>query len=159
MAEVQVPEFPDYYVREDGMIFNAKGDVLTPLTNGRNIVFVNFYRLGVKYNRSISRIVAEAFLPTPENDLDNTPINLDGDRSNCAAYNLAWRPRWFAILYMKQFSRPPTLPRTIVNVRTGQIYRNSLEASASCGALQRSVYESIRNRTPAWPTEEVFAFV
>lgn len=50
----------------------------------------------------VSNLVATAFLPTPPTHF-TTPININGDRANCEASNLAWRPRWFAVKYHQQF--------------------------------------------------------
>src|SRR6187397_603259 len=92
-----IPEFPRYCVNEFGQVQNVDTErILRPshLSDGR--VKIGLMRDGIQYQRSVSRLVLEAFVPNRDPDRSDTPIHLDGDLSDCSAYNLAWRPRWFA---------------------------------------------------------------
>jgi hypothetical protein len=102
--------------------------------------------------------VAKAFLPPVAGPFD-TPINLDGDRHNNQVDNLAWRPRWFAIKYNKQFRHPYDNPITspIVDLKTGIVSENSFEAAKAYGLLEQDLVLSIVNRTYVWPTYQEFA--
>lgn len=107
--------------------------------------------------RSLPRLVATAFVPIP-NQIFDTPINLDGDRTNCAVDNLAWRPRWYAVYYTNQFreryDNPINAP--VREIETGEVFRDSLAAGCQFGVLEREVVLSILNNTLAWPTYQQF---
>jgi hypothetical protein len=103
--------------------------------------------------------VALAFLDNPS-DIFDTPIQIDGDPANCRADNLMWRPRWYAVLYKKQFEKEGRYENPIDSpvhaVNEGERFSNSLEAACRYGLLEREVVLSILNKTPAWPTYQFF---
>ena len=70
--------------------------------NQYGVVFVGLFNRG-QHKKGVARLVAQAFI---ERNFPayNTPINIDGDRWNNSVNNLAWRPRWFAVKYNRQFS-------------------------------------------------------
>jgi hypothetical protein len=108
--------------------------------------------------RSLPRLVAEAFLPKP-NSIFDTPVSINGDRTNCAVDNLMWRPRWYAILYNRQFrvgryDNPIEAP--VVALETEEVFPDSLSAACRYGLLEREVVLSVYNRTPAWPSYVTF---
>jgi len=114
-------------------------------------------------SRSLPKIVAETFLPR-HNDIFDTPIQIDGDRSNCRVDNLMWRPRWYAVLYNRQFETerypyPIELPLRVAGDPQGDIFQNSLEAACAFGLLEREVVLSVHNHIPAWPTYQYFELV
>lgn len=61
--------------------------ILTPIRSGSGYLHVSLCK-GKQTFRAIHRLVAEAFLPNPEN---KTQVNhIDGDRYNNSAENLEW---------------------------------------------------------------------
>jgi hypothetical protein len=96
-------EFPDYAISDQGSVANMKTGLprMTSI-NQQGICKVSLYQENHLFTRSVAVLVANAFLSRSEDHFD-TPVHLDGDRMNCAAENLMWRPRWFAIKYHKQF--------------------------------------------------------
>ena len=72
-----------------------------------------------------------------------------------------WRPRWYAVLYNRQFEdrydHPIEAPVRAVN--EGERFSNSLVAACRYGLLEREVVLSVLNRTPAWPTYQYFELV
>jgi len=118
-----IPDFPRYSVSEFGVIRNDETERIlrqVRLPDGR--MKVGLMSDGIQYQRSVSRLVLQAFVPNPDPRRSNTPIHLDGSLSHCAAQNLAWRPRWFAKVHTRQFrlDNPDTPP--IRNLDTGEIY-------------------------------------
>lgn len=99
-------------------------------------------------------MVAKAFIEKPYPQFD-TPINLNGDRTDCRVENLDWRPRWFAIKYNQQFvhayDRGPMITNKIRNTKTGVISQNSWACAIKYGLLELDLYVSIYNRTYVWP--------
>lgn len=153
-----IPEFPEYSVNDRGQVLrNDTGRILTLSRNQQGIVHVGLTQHGRQYKRGVALLVADAFLPSAIPAFD-TPIHLDGDLTNNAAYNLMWRPRWFAIKYQRQFRTRDkmSIDKTIIDKRTQVHYKNSWDAATTCGLLDKEILLSIINRTYVWPTYQEF---
>lgn len=113
-----------------------------------------------QYHRSVPLLVLNAFVPRPGEAFD-TPINLDGDRTNNRVSNLMWRPRWFAVKYNRQFVTPYEYPvvTPIMDVKTEEVYEDSMAAAKKHGLLEQEVVLSILNRTYVWPTYQQFGLI
>jgi hypothetical protein len=159
-----IRDFPGYSVNPLGQVRrDSSGRILAPRFNQYGVPYVGLMREWEQCARSLPRLVAQTFLPQP-NDIFDTPIQIDGDRSNCRVDNLMWRPRWYAVLYNRQFdgnrySHPIDVPLRVVNNDYDETYPNSLAAACSFGLLEREVVLSVLNRTPAWPTYQYFELV
>jgi hypothetical protein len=155
---VAVEGFPKYSVNSLGHVrrdsFNR---ILIPHVNQTNVVYVSLMRESHQFQRSLALIVAKAFLPLPVPPF-NTPINLNGDRWDCAVDNLMWRPRWFAIRYHHQFKEPYERPiEAPLRARGEQeVFPDSISAACRYGLLERDVVMSISHNTYAWPTYQIF---
>ena len=153
--------FPDYSVSNTGLIrFDKRKRLLSQYENQYGVVCIGLMKDGIQRHRSVPLLVATAFLPRMRPPFD-TPINLDGDRHNNHVENLAWRPRWFATKYNRQFREPYPHPinRPVKNVQTGLIFDNSLEACKYYGILEEDLVLSIMNRTVTWPLHQAFEIV
>lgn len=84
-----------YAVTEDGRVWsyprgngmNPNGKFLKPNLSGR-YPYVTFVQLGQKKQKTIHRLVAEAYLPNPNN---MPQVNhIDGDKTNNCVGNLEW---------------------------------------------------------------------
>lgn len=158
---IPLEEFPGYSVNPLGQVRKeSTGRVLQVRYNQFRVPYVGLMRDYRQCIRSLPRLVASAFLPQP-NALFDTPINLDGDRSNCRVDNLAWRPRWYAVYYAHQFKERYYHPieAPIRDVESRKEFANSLDAACTFGLLEREVVLSILNRTLAWPTFQQFELV
>ena len=160
MAERWVPidHFPGYSVSDQGRIrADRSGKFLSLNQNQFGVMQVGLMRDGVQRHRSVPLLVARAFVEEPGGAFD-TPINLDGDRTNNRAENLLWRPRWFAIKYNQQFNRsnPRRINRALIERKTGAVCRNSLECAKKYGLLEDDLVLSVLNRTYVWPTYQEF---
>lgn len=156
-----VHDFPEYSVSTFGRVRNERTDRLMAQTlNQQGIPMVGFSKRGDYHKRSVALLVATAFIPRPFGAFD-TPICLDGDRTNNAVENLMWRPRWFAIFYHKQFKKRYHNPirSPIMDMKTREISENSIEACKRYGLLEKELVLSILNRTPVWPTYQLFRIV
>lgn len=153
--------FRDYSVSNTGLIrFDKRDRLLSQYENQYGVVCVGLMLDGVQRHRSVPLLVARAFLPGRRGPFD-TPINLDGDRHNNHVENLAWRPRWFAVKYNKQFRAPYSYPihAPVKNLSTGEVFDNSLDACKHYGLLEEDLVQSILNRTVVWPILEEFEIV
>ena len=156
--------FPGYSVSDSGNIRTDKsGRILALSENQYGLIQVGLMRNGVQAHRSVPLLVAKAFLPEIPGPFD-TPINLDGNRHNNHISNLAWRPRWFAIKYNRQFKMeyenfPDRIMAPLVDLKTGEISANSFECARKYGLLEEDLVYSVMNRTYVWPTYQEFGIV
>jgi NUMOD4 motif-containing protein len=157
---LKVDRFDRYSVSSEGQVRNDD--------TGR-IMAIRRTKLGVYYvglqgdnsiqkNRSLGSLVATAFVEGYSEDF-NTPIHLDGDRSNNRASNLMWRPFWFAKRHQAQFRRPyPELEVPVVERKTGEVLPRMWEACLKYGLLESDLHLAIMNRTFVWPTYQFWEF-
>ncbi|MFL5664909.1 MAG: NUMOD4 domain-containing protein [Ktedonobacteraceae bacterium] len=156
-----VEGFPGYSVNTLGhVVRDSTGRLLVPRLNQYGVPYVGLMREWQQCIRSLPRLVARAFLPSPS-DIFDTPIQLNGDPFDCRVENLMWRPRWYAILYKRQFQERYDNPLNVPvrSIGDDEQFSNSFEAACRYGLLEREVVLSILNRTPAWPTYQRFEFV
>lgn len=122
------------------------GQVLAHSINQRGFSYVQLYdKPGRGKNRTVGTLVANAFLDAPYLEHYDTIIHKNGDRTDCRAENLAWRPRWFAIEYHQQFNQQPPLyfERRVLEATTNKVYDTITEAAIDHGVLRRDVKYSI----------------
>jgi hypothetical protein len=153
--------FPEYSVSDYGRIRTDRtGRILSLSPNQYGVVQVGLMRDGIQHHRSVPLLVAKAFLFQSPGPFD-TPINLDGDRNNNHVDNLAWRPRWFAIKYNRQFRYPYEFPiqAPIVDLKNGEVSDGSLDCAKRYGLLEQDLVLSILNRTYVWPTYQEFGIL
>jgi hypothetical protein len=157
----QIRSFPGYSVSDAGFVRNDEtGRMMTRLINQSGVVNVGLTKNKIQYKRAVALLVADAFLVPPRHLTFDTPINLDGDRTNNRVDNLLWRPRWFATKYFRQFRdlmSSPDLP--VEELNTHEKFENALEAATTYGLLEMDVRLSIANRTEVWPTYQRFRSV
>lgn len=153
-----IREFPGYTISSEGRVCNEKSGQIMALTrNQRGILIVGMMKNLLQHKRSVAVLVAKAFLPRSTNLAFDTPIHVDGDKSNVSVTNLAWRPNWFARKYHLQFETSPrgfSVP--VIDVKTREIYPNSWEAAVKNGLLEIDVVNAISHNTVAWPTFQKF---
>lgn len=145
----QIPGFPNYLVTISGEVLSANRDNM-PVAhniNQRGIAHVGLYRHNRLYRRSVARLVADAFLQDPPFEHYDTIIHLDGDRPNCHADNLMWRPRWFSFEYHVQYNGnwgdfPVEVPEW------NEWYDHCFDFCMSYGALVRHVIDSLVHAKP-----------
>lgn len=157
---VPVHGFPGYSVNPLGQVRrDSSGRILSPRFNQYGVPYVGLMRGWQQCSRSLPRLVAQAFLDKP-NEIFDTPVQIDGDRSNCHVDNLMWRPRWYAVLYNRQFDGERYDHPIDVAIRAigddEEVFPNSLVAACRFGLLEREVVMSVLNQTPAWPTYQYF---
>lgn len=85
-----VKGFKDYAVSNCGRVKSLKGvpHILKPRLNSKGYFIVLLYKEGLGWNKTIHRLVANAFIPNPENKpcIDHMDTNI---RNNCVK-NLRW---------------------------------------------------------------------
>jgi len=153
----EIYNFPGYSISSLGAVRNDRTNrLLKPSQNREGFLYVGFFVDQMQYKRSISTLVAEAFLEEPMNASFDTPIHLDGDRSNNNVDNLMWRPRWFAITYRQQIQKKPRIVHSIIEIDTGERFSSSIEAAMRFGLLDSDVGLSAHTNKPCWPSKHRF---
>lgn len=153
-----IPDFPKYSVSNLGNVMNIRTEKVMKLqTTKPGVVYVPLYTDDENSTRSVKVLVAQAFVEG-ETELCNTPINLDGDKSNNRASNLAWRPLWFAISYSRQFTVPYAHRDVgpVFDTETGERYDNIYVVGTTFGLLFKDIYRTVYSEQPVWPTQQVF---
>lgn len=157
---VVVPSFGRYAVSSFGRVRNTDSGrmmILSPTQFGELTVGMTKGRR--EYRRSVKVLVARAFVEG-ENEVDNTPILLDGDRTNLHHSNILWRPRWLAWKYTRQFENPPIwYQHGPIEDRFGNRYATIIQAATTLGSLASDVMYSIRTGRKVFPGGETFTFV
>lgn len=155
----EIVGFSGYSVSDAGYVRNDNTSrIMRTTMNTHGIETVGLMQMGVQRKRSVSVLVADAFIRTARSLQFNTPINLDGDRTNNRATNLAWRPMWFARKYHQQFRiGPQGFGRPVQNIQTGEVFETSWDAATQLGLLERELVMSILNRTYVFPLYQTFS--
>lgn len=157
----ELPGFEDYSINPLGHIrHDYSKRILGVRYNQFGVPYVGLTRDGRQYVRSLPRLVADAFVERP-NPIFDTPIQLDGDRMNCEAANLVWRPRWYAVKYNRQFERRYHHPieAPVRAIDDDLVFRDSFEAARHYGVLEKEIVEAVLNKTYAWPSYKFFELV
>lgn len=90
---VEIDEFPMYRITPQGDIYNSRGQKLAPSTDTKGYLKISFYKDNQRYTRRVHVLVAQQFLPIPEElkDTGNLVVDhIDQDRTHCAVDNLQW---------------------------------------------------------------------
>lgn len=154
----EIPAFPGYSVSTTGLVRNDKTERnVARCVNQRGIVYVGLCRDGRQYKRSLPVLVLEAFSLRPSFKFD-TPINLDGNRSNNDISNLMWRPRWFALKYATQFlyNSVGRISDPVEIVETKEVFENSWHASTTLGVLDHEIAISVMTKNWVYPLRQHF---
>jgi NUMOD4 motif len=159
---LQLEDFEGYAVSDLGRVCNLRRDaILNPTTNNRGIAKVNLIDNDRRITtRSVASLVAQAFLEKPSPIFD-TPIQLDGDRTNCHVRNLMWRPRWFAVKYHQQFyvERFRFGRRDFIDVDTEEVYEDYIRPCTTFGLIHTGIILSYLNHERVFPTRQRFELI
>lgn len=160
---LSVEGFENYAVSNLGAVRNVRRDhLLSPSINRQGIAKVTLFDSeGRATSRSIATLVASAFLERHEKPAFTTPIQLDGDRTNCHIENLMWRPRWFAVDYHRQFYNETFRFRKLnpfYDMETEEVFEDYIKPCTTYGLFWRHVALSFMNdgRETVFPTWQRF---
>jgi hypothetical protein len=156
-----IPDFPDHLVSNFGQIYNMRTkNILILSGNQQGVTRVALLRDGKQYQRSVSLLVATAFIPRPYSHF-NTAINLDGVRTNCRVDNLAWRPRWFSARFHRQFARNDVKNshRPILDETTGEVFENMKAVCVRYGVLSIDIMNAMQTGYEVFPIGHNFRYV
>lgn len=125
MKQIMIKEYPNYAACENGDIINiTTGKILKPIER-RGYYDVGLYKDGKETIKSVHRLIAEAFLPNPQ----NLPCvnHKDENKHNNCVDNLEWCSYQYNNYYGKN--------KPVNNLKNGPI------------ANSKSVMQMSKNRT------------
>ncbi len=86
---IEIKNFEHYSISKDGLVrSNLTGKLLKPFKKTTGYLMVHLYKEGRKYGRVIHRLLAETFIPNPENKY--CVNHKDGNKLNNSLDNLEW---------------------------------------------------------------------
>lgn len=155
----------DYQVSRSGRVWGpgryGKSGLLRPTPNSRTgHLYVTLYKNGKKVKKYVHQLVAEAFIPNP----NNYPIvrHLDDDPSNNCVENLAWgtqvdnmrdairndRFRYLTDKDRENAMKKRRTPIKVTNLRTGKemMFESQQEASRQLNISQGSINKVLSGR-------------
>lgn len=159
----RISEFPNYEISNYGRVYNLRknGMMRTSRTNHGHSKITLTKEDGSRHTRSVALLVAEAFVPQP-NELCDYLVVLDGDFNNVHSLNLAWRPRWFAWKYTRQLKtfQPIYYNNLAVrNIIDGSEYDSIVQAGITEGLLFEDIWRSTYTKDALFPTGSVFEVI
>lgn len=103
---------------------------------------------GRQRRRMVALLVAKEFVTLPDEfsyEVFDTPTHLNGDRQNCRADNLVWRPRWFTVRFhkerrLKEFDYPFRDGGKLLCLETDEIFETLEDASITHGVLSHDIF-------------------
>ncbi|QGJ88065.1 HNH endonuclease [Gordonia phage Avazak] len=148
-------EFPNYVINSEGILKQVDtGSIKTNRVNNYGDLIVNLYREGRPYTRKVSLLVAQSYLGEPRNEAFNSVIHLNGDKTDCNAINLAWRPRWFVVAYNQMFENNPINVSVRIK-QTGEIFGTLREACVKYGMVESAAYLCAQDGSSVFPTKYI----
>lgn len=85
-----IKEFPNYQISNLGNVKNSKGELMVVGKRKSNsgYIQIRFYYNGKYHYRYIHRLIADTFIPNPNNY--RTVNHIDGNKTNNVVTNLEW---------------------------------------------------------------------
>lgn len=126
-----------YSIEEDGRVFSLKRKIyLAPRPDRDGYMRVNLYKNGKLYTRFIHRLLAEAYIPNP----DNLPHidHIDRNVKNNALSNLRWASR-------ETNQRNRSNCRAVINLDTNERFSSLIEAAESLKDIKVSAKSAAVN--------------
>lgn len=156
-----IRDFSMYKISNLGRVFNLQTEKVmrtSKTLHGHVKITLVCDQDGQRYTRGVALLVAQAFVEPPTL-LCDAIILLDGNLSNTAAYNIAWRPSWFAWKYSHQLKTPQPIHfhnLAVYNLTRNVEYRSIIEAGMAEGLLFQHIWESTYTGKRVFPYGQLF---
>jgi len=148
-----VAGFDKYEVSNYGEVRNVEtGRILAPSTHNCGYLKYGLWKNGELSSRYAHRLVAEAFLPNPDNH--RTVNHIDGCKKNNHLFNLQWASDSENISHYIEAGGMHRVPRPVIcyDAKTLEplcVYPSAKEAKRVTGVSLNTIYNSCHNQTKA----------
>lgn len=133
-----------YAATEEGQIWSYKSQkFLKPADNGCGYLMVGLRKNGERHPKKIHRLIAETFLPNPEELSDVN--HKDQNKYNNSVDNLEWCSRSYNIKYSSQAGKPKLFTK-IRCVETGEIYPDQEAAGAAVNRTSQGINNCLQGK-------------
>lgn len=157
----------NYSISSNGRLLNKKGKEKVLQKKDDGYLKADLYKNGERSTKRIHRLVAEAFIPNPENKPDVN--HKDGNKSNNSVYNLEWvnksenmihardngllhpnplrgdaHPR--PMLGRKNPNASIANSRKVMIIETGEIFNSIKDCAIAIGGSDRAICECLYGR-------------
>lgn len=140
------PDYAEIEVSSFGRVRSVKGHYykINPINSG--YLKIQFYTNGKHINKFVHRLVAQTFIPNP-NDLPEVN-HKDGDRTNNNVDNIEWCTHEENIAYREKFGKASNRPVFAINLTTLEVlwFPSQSEAGRELGVSQQSVSSVIKGK-------------
>ena len=162
----EIDDFSGYYISENGDVFSKKGQwpnimrKLKPGISRFGYCRITLHKDKKQFHKSVHRLVAEAFIPNPENKIDVNHKN--GIKTDNRIENLEWATRSenikhsYSVLGTKpnkpwknRFGKQHNRSKIVIQIKDGKTieqFGSLLEAERKTGIDHSSISMCCRNK-------------
>lgn len=153
-----IKDFPGYEISDWGQVrsyrrINHQGEILKATVSSRGYASIILYKDGKGYARLVHRLVAEAFIPNP--DQKETVNHIDCDKLNNHVSNLEWMTKSENVIHAYENGLNENVRRRLSEgcakvhppvrvIETGRIYQSQRELSRELGLCEQSVSRCLK---------------
>lgn len=128
--------FPDYYITSCGKVWSFKSNKFLSLKKHKyGYLYIDLYNENERSRFYVHRLVAQAYIPNPENKLQINHI--DGNKKNNCVKNLEWNTPSENLQHAYNIGLRKT--KKIKCVETGEIFNSIKEAAKFVNKSRRSI--------------------
>lgn len=141
----QIKDYPHLLVSRDGKVWTTKYNrYLKPHLTNRGYLRIGLNKDKVIKTTGVHRLVAEAFIPNP----DNLPCvdHIDGNKLNNKVENLQWIS--YSDNTRKACVGKDRRPKPVICIETGKVYKNIKEANRDLHIPEAVLSAVVRGEFP-----------
>lgn len=125
-------KYPNYLINKDGIIINKSGHIISQIIDKKGYINVLLHINKQQFLRRVHRLVAETFIPNPNNYLEVN--HKDENKQNNSVDNLEWCNRKYNLNYgtvKERIAKGRSIPIYSIDIDTKKIthYNSILEAA------------------------------
>lgn len=145
MRMEKIKDYPNYFITDDGQVWSKnRNKFLSPNPNKQGYLKVSLWKDGKSTTKPIHRLVAETFIPNPNNF---SQVNhKDENKLNNSVENLEWCSEDYNTNYGTRNQRIAiSKGKPVLCIETGIIYPSTMEASRQTRIPFQSIWKVCKN--------------